>query len=103
MKSSSPVPANGSSRTTGGTLRGGQDKFNLADASEHRDEFIPVSTYARVYASSALPSSVDPSETASIPVRCKHVSQLRDLLPEVAKRYPLLKGEHLVYSSNLFL
>lgn len=99
--SPSPEPSYGSSRATGGILRGGQAKFDRAGATEHQQEFLAVKAFARVYANSAFPGLFKPTEDGFSIARCKHVSLLRDLLQNIMGRQPGLTGKSIICASLL--
>jgi hypothetical protein len=93
MSSPSPQPAFGSSRSQGGTLRGGQIKHAPADAQDQLDEPIQVIGRVRLYVTGGRPDNVSVLDKPQMTLRCAVYHSLASLLPVISKAFPSLSGE----------
>lgn len=96
MRSPSPEPAHGSSRSSGGTLRGHHDTHRFADMQEDDDVLPGVTAQGRVliYTTSKDPGVYDPeAEKPSAVVDIPCLLSFGSVLTTVKAKYPKISSE----------
>jgi hypothetical protein len=96
MRSPSPQPAHGSSKTAGGVFRGKQETHQLADMEDDaHEQALPLATgLIRLYTTSSNPSDFNPAEKTSIHSQ-EHetVSTLAPILKKLQRKFPSISSK----------
>ncbi|KAJ2923251.1 hypothetical protein H1R20_g13843, partial [Candolleomyces eurysporus] len=94
-------PTYGSSKTTGGILRGGRDIFNLADNQQSRTSTITPACHVRVFVSAADPSTILATARPSYGLNLKEVwDQFGPLLGYLGKQIPIIMHMFFVFKDD---
>lgn len=107
MQSPSPsaaAPAHGSSRATGGILRGKCDKFSMADADgETAGGHIPVDGKAFIFAGTWKASDIGINGEPEAKLTCPIFETMGELLPALARKFDELAGMYYFRLSHTLI